>query len=116
MSGDRSTLGGFGWAMHRLLGWELVARRVPGVRPRLALVCAIERLEDRVVPSTILVTSLANSGHGTLRAAIEQADHDPIHWAGRMHSDTIEFARSVRGTILLTSALPVLSTHIVISG
>jgi len=101
--------------VHRLLGWEFVARRVPGVRPRLALVCAIERLEGRVVPSTILVTSLANSGHGTLRAAIEKADHNPNDSRGGTRSDTIKFAPSVNGTIFLTSALPVLSTHIVIS-
>ena len=34
----------------------------------------------------------------------------------KTHSDTIKFAHSVRGTILLESALPVLLTHTVISG
>jgi len=69
----------------------------------------IETLEDRVVPATIPVTSLLDSGAGTLRAAIEQADRAPNH-------DTITFARSLAGTITLTSALPDLSTDIVISG
>ena len=92
------------------------ARRAPGARSRLARVCTIERLEDRVVPSTILVTSLADSGRGTLRAAIELARNRPSHLGGRMHSNTIKFARSVRGTIALTTALPILANDIVISG
>ena len=62
------------------------------------------------MPSTILVTSLHNSGPGTLRAAIEKAD---LNHEG---ADTIKFAHSVRGSIPLTSALPSLSTDIVISG
>ena len=61
------------------------------------------------MPATIRVTSLLDSGAGTLRAAIEQADRAP-------HHDTITFARSLAGTITLTSALPDLSTDIVISG
>jgi predicted outer membrane repeat protein len=59
--------------------------------------------------STIKVSSTANSGPGTLRAAIERADLDGAH-------DTIKFARSVTGTISLASALPDLSTHITIAG
>jgi hypothetical protein len=66
-------------------------------------------LEGRVVPATIRVTSLLDSGAGTLRAAIEKADRAPNH-------DTIRFAHSLTGTITLTSALPALSTDIVISG
>ena len=64
------------------------ARRARGARSRLALVCAIERLEDRVVPSTILVTSLADSGRGTLRAAIEQARNRPEPSGG---SDALKY-------------------------
>ncbi len=62
-----------------------------------------------VVPATITVTSLADAGPGTLRAAIEQADLDPA-------GDTITFTSSVRGTITLSSALPDLSTAIDIEG
>ena len=113
---ENPALDGFRSAMHRLLGWDFVARRVPGVRRRLALVGAIERLEGRVVPATILVTSLLNSGCGTLRAAIEKANLAPNNRGSGAHGDTIKFAHSVRGTILLTSALPALSTDMVISG
>ena len=95
--------------MHRLLGSASVGRRVSGVRRRSARIWVIETLEDRVVPATIPVTSLLDSGAGTLRAAIEQANRAPNH-------DTITFARSLAGTITLTSALPDLSTDIVISG
>jgi hypothetical protein len=66
-------------------------------------------LEGRVVPATIRVTSLLDSGAGTLRTAIEKADRAPNH-------DIIRFAHSLTGTITLTSALPALSTDIVISG
>ncbi len=76
----------------------------------------LERLESRVVPATILVTSLLDAGHGTLRAAIEKANQHPQHSGGQTHSDTIKFSPSVRGTIVLESPLPVLLTHIVISG
>ena len=53
---------------------QAAARCAPRARFRTALVCTIERLEARVVLSTILVTSLHDSGRGTLRAAIEKAD------------------------------------------
>ncbi len=68
------------------------------------------------MPSTILVTSLLDSGRGSLRAAIIKANQDPSHSGSHTHSDTIKFAHSVRGTILLESALPVLLTDTVISG
>ncbi len=61
------------------------------------------------MPATIRVTSLLDSGAGSLRAAIEKADLAPNH-------DKITFAHSLSGTITLTSALPALSTDIVISG
>jgi hypothetical protein len=69
----------------------------------------IEALEGRVVPSTIPVTSLADAGAGTLRAAIIQANLDAT-------PDTITFDPSARGTITLVSALPDLSTAIDIEG
>jgi hypothetical protein len=49
------------------------------------------------VPSTIRVTSLLNAGRGTLRAAIRRANLDS-------GPDTIKFARTALGTILLTGA------------
>jgi predicted outer membrane repeat protein len=71
----------------------------------------LEALEDRWLPSQISlpVTSLADPGPGSLRAAILTAD------AGS-HSDkfTIDFA--VTGTIDLQSPLPDLNNSIVIQG
>jgi hypothetical protein len=61
------------------------------------------------VPATIEVTSLADSGAGTLRAAIEQANLDAAQ-------DTIDFGPSVTGTITLSTALPNLSTNMIIVG
>ncbi len=82
----------------------LRGRRRPQARP-----LGPELLEGRVVPATIPVTSLADAGPGTFRAAIEQADLNPA-------ADTITFAPSVRGAITLSSALPDLSTAIDIEG
>ena len=110
MSRDRLTPAAIPSAMHRLPGPERGGRRRPKIRRGLVLGCELERLECRVVPSTLLVTSLQNSGHGTLRSAIEKADHN------RSGADTIKFAHSVKGTILLTNALPNLSTHLMICG
>ena len=81
------------------------SRPAKGKRPRTRL--SIEQLEDRVVPSTLTVTSLADSGAGTLRAAITQAD-------AASGPSTINFA--VSGAIILESALPDLSQNINILG
>jgi hypothetical protein len=71
----------------------------------------LEALDDRIVPSQIALTvsSLADSGPSTLRAAIMSAD------AGS-HSDkfTIDFA--VTGMIDLQSPLPELNNSIAIQG
>ena len=69
----------------------------------------VEVLEGRIVLSTIEVTSLADSGTGTLRAAILQADQAP-------DSDTINFAPGLTGTITLLSALPDLKYTLAIDG
>src|SRR5262249_1079696 len=80
------------------------AGRRPPSRP-----LSLEPLEGRVVPATIPVTSLADAGPGTLRAAIMRANLDPA-------PDTITFAPSVRGAIALLRALPDLSTDMEIDG
>jgi hypothetical protein len=74
-------------------------------RPRL------EALEDRWLPSQIglTVSSLADSGPGTLRAAILTAD------AGSP-SDNFKITFSVSGTIDLQSPLPDLNNNITIQG
>ena len=78
-------------------------RQARPARPR------VEPLEGRVVPATIIVTTAADSGPGSLRAAITQADADGTQ-------DTIAFAPSVRGTITLLSALPDLSGKLILDG
>src|SRR6516164_4268535 len=80
-------------------------RKWPTYRPRL------EALEDRWLPSQIglTVTSLADSGAGTLRAAILTAD------AGSP-SDKFTIGFAVTGTIDLQSGLPSLTNNIDIKG
>src|SRR5262249_42704880 len=72
----------------------------------------IGAFESPFAHNRILVTSLADSGPGTLRAAITQADMDNPETT----LDTITFAPSVRGTITLLSALPDLSHTLTIDG
>lgn len=57
---------------------------------------SIIQLEDRTVPSTFSVLNLADSGAGSLRAAIAAANANP-------GEDEIDFAPSLKGTIVLTS-------------
>ena len=80
-------------------------RKRPTFRPTL------EALEGRLVPTQIglSVTSLADSGPGTLRAAILAAD------AGS-HSDKFKIGFAVTGTIDLQSPLPDLNNNIAIRG
>jgi hypothetical protein len=66
-------------------------RRAAGVR------LSLEALEDRALPSTFSVTNLADSGPGSLRAAITAANANP-------GADLIRFAGGLTGTISLTSA------------
>jgi predicted outer membrane repeat protein len=80
-------------------------RKRPTCRPRL------EVLENRWLPSHVglTVTSLADSGPGTLRAAILSADA-----GSQRDSFTIDFA--VDGTIDLQTPLPDLNNSIAIQG
>jgi hypothetical protein len=80
-------------------------RQRPTCRPRL------EALENRWLPSQVglTVTSLADSGTGTLRAAILTAD------AGSP-SDKFTIGFAVNGTINLQSPLPDLDNSIAIQG
>ncbi len=71
-------------------------------RPRL------EALETRLTPTTFTVSSLADSGDGSLRAAITSVNSDTS-------ADEIDF--SVAGVIQLTSgALPVITNTVKIDG
>ena len=67
----------------------------------------LELLEEKVVPSTFIVSSLSDSGGGSLRAAIDFANITP-------GTDTITF--NVTGTITPLSALPTIIDSVVIDG
>jgi predicted outer membrane repeat protein len=95
---------------------RLTSHRVPRGRTPQRLAAArfwprLEALEDRWVPSQIglTVTSVADSGPGTLRAAITTAD------AGSP-SDKFKIGFAVTGTIDLLSPLPDLNNSITIQG
>src|SRR5262249_44255663 len=71
---------------------------------------ALEPLEDRCVPAIIPVTSPADDGAGTLRAAITEANL-------RDDADTITFSgAAAAGSIGLQSALPALTHDVTIAG
>ena len=87
--------------LRRLMG-KPAQRAVPplrrSARPRL------EYLEDRLVPATNIVSTLDDSGAGSLRAAITDSNTS---------GNGIEFC--VGGTISLFSALPTLTSNYVIN-
>jgi hypothetical protein len=56
----------------------------------------LEALEDRTVPSTFTVLNLADSGEGSLRQAVLDAN-------ALSGADNIAFANGLSGTIALTS-------------
>src|SRR5438046_1397672 len=64
------------------------------VRPQRSIVLRLELLEDRTVPSAVMVLNTFDSGAGSLRDAITTA----------RNGDAIQFAPSLNGqTIALTS-------------
>lgn len=71
----------------------------------------LERLEDRTVPSTFTVTNTSDSGAGSLRQAIVDANTN-------VGLDTISFAGMATGvqTIQLLSALPTVTDAVNIDG
>src|SRR5262245_54587901 len=84
----------------RLSSWLRSPRSLPCTRLRkraLAVRLGLEPLEDRTVPSTFTVLNLADSGLGSLRAAISDANANP-------GADVIRFAAPARdGTIVLST-------------
>jgi hypothetical protein len=84
---------------HQTMASDAQRGGLPERRPLARRQLVLERLEERVVLTTVLtVTSLADSGTGTLRAAITAAD------AGSA-ADTykIVFLHGLSGTISLES-------------
>jgi hypothetical protein len=80
----------------------------PG-RARSRVRPAVEALEDRTTPSTFTVTSLTDSGPGSLRQAILDANANP-------GADRIVFAPRVRGTIVLTDGPLSIADDLTIDG
>lgn len=70
------------------------------VSPRRSFLPRLETLEDRNLLSTFMVLNLADSGLGSLREAILDANK-------HSGADVIRFAPQVRGTITLASQLSV---------
>jgi hypothetical protein len=84
---------------------RIASRQRRCLRPSFRTI--LEFLEHRLAPSTLVVSTTADSGGGSLRAAITQANADGS-------GDTITF--SVTGVIQLASALPALSGSMNIDG
>ncbi len=79
-------------------------------RPQGTFRPLLESLETRLTPTTYTVSSLADSGAGSLRAAITSVNGD-----GEFAGDVIDF--SVAGMIQLTSgALPAIASQVKIDG
>src|SRR5262249_49075265 len=75
----------------------------------LATQLSVERLEDRTVPSTFTVWNLADSGPGSLRQAILDANALP-------GADGLRFASPVGGTLTLTSGELSITDDLILDG
>src|SRR5262245_57889571 len=75
----------------------------------LAAQLSVERLEDRTVPSTFTVGNLADSGPGSLRQAVLDANDNP-------GADLIRFASPVGGTLTLTSGQLSITDDLILDG
>jgi hypothetical protein len=85
-----------------------------GTRPhtntrRRAFVPRLDVLEDRTLPSTYTVMNLNDSGPGSLRRAVLDANAHP-------GADTIVFAQGLHGTIKLTSGELSVTDSVTING
>jgi len=76
---------------------------------RPGLYCKIETLESRIAPAVFMVTSISDSGPGTLRDAITQAN-------AAAGVDTIKFKLPTDSILLLTSGQIPITDSIIITG
>ena len=70
---------------------------------------SVERLEDRTVPSTFTVRNLADSGPGSLRQAVLDANDRP-------GADLIRFAPPVGCTLTLASGQLSITDDLILDG
>src|SRR5262245_34267247 len=84
------------------------SRQGPGRSPR-ARPLVLEVLEGRTLPSTFTVLNLADSGPGSLRQAVVDANANP-------GLDVINFAPGLSGTVTLTSGQLSITDHLTIDG
>jgi len=99
------------WFVNRRVGQKLLSCKDQGQTrtSRLCFVPRLEILESRTMLSTFTVLNLADSGDGSLRAAIAAAEANP-------GPDQINFAPGVNGTITLTSGELHITTDMTITG
>ena len=76
---------------------------------RNRFVPSLEALGERIVPSTFQVTTLADAGPGSLRAAVAGAN-------AHAGADTIDFQPGLTGTIALTGGQLDVTDHLTITG
>ncbi len=95
----------------RLPSWLRSPRRPTQPRKRAVVTpLSVERLEDRTVPSTFTVRTLADGGPGSLRQAVLDANAHP-------GPDVIRFAPAARdGTIALTGGQLNVTDNLTIDG
>lgn len=84
-------------------------RRATGRWEISTLPALVDVLEDRTLLSAILVTNLADSGAGSLRAAVATANANP-------GADVIRFQGNLAGTIVLTSGQMEITDALTIDG
>jgi hypothetical protein len=91
------------------LQWRFKAHRTRRARWRPAYLPRLETLRDRIVPSTFTVSNLVDSGAGSLRQAVLDANAHP-------GPDAIDFAPGLHGTIRLTSGELLITDSVTIDG
>jgi hypothetical protein len=88
--------------------WNIERQRTAAGRPRSARLL-LEALEARDVPTAYTVTNLADSGLGSLRQAVANAN---AHAGG----DIIRFASNLHGPLTLTSGQIIISDSLIVAG
>src|SRR5262245_44833028 len=83
--------------------------RHPNRHQQRCFVPRLEGLECRTLPSTFTVLDLADSGPGSLRQAVLDANANP-------GADVIDFAPQLSGTIALTGGQLSITDHLRIDG